>query len=210
MIEVKNLTKKINKINIIEDVSIDFKDGNIYGIVGRNGCGKSVFLKLLSSLIYPSSGSIVIDSKEVSKNGEFTDYLRAIINAPKFINSVSGKDNMIMLADIQNKVAKEEIEDTFKLFKIEKYMDEKVQSYSLGTMQKLGLVSVFMEKPKIIILDEIFEGLDKEYIEYLIKLLKREKEKNHIVILTSHDKDILDKVCDQIYKLDSGKLTSVN
>ena len=210
MIEIKNLTKKISNVNIIDDVSIDFKDGNIYGIVGRNGSGKSVFLKLLSSLISPSSGSIVIDSKEVSKTGEFTEYLRAIINSPKFINFETGLNNMKMLADIQSKVAKEEIEDTFKLFKIEEYMDKKVQTYSLGTIQKLGLVSVFMEKPKIIILDEIFEGLDKDYIEYLITLLKMEKEKNHIIILTSHDKDILNKVCDEIYKLDNGKLTSIN
>ncbi len=206
-IEVKNLNKKLKNIDVIKNVNVVFKSGKIYGITGRNGSGKSVFLKLLCSFYVPDSGSIIQDGFNYTKENTFPKNTRALIEGPNFIGSLTGFENLKLLAKIQNKITDNDIEDILKRVNLYKEKDKKYNEYSLGMKQKLGIAQTLMEDPKVIILDEPFNGLEQSTVKVVKEILKSEKEKNKIIILTSHIKEDIEELSDEIYEFDNGVLT---
>ena len=208
-IEVKNLNKKLKNIDVIKNVNVVFKSGKIYGITGRNGSGKSVFLKLLCSFYVPDSGSIIQDGFNYTKENTFPKNTRALIEGPNFIGSLTGFENLKLLAKIQNKITDKDIEDILKRVNLYKEKDKKYNEYSLGMKQKLGIAQTLMEDPEVIILDEPFNGLEQSTVKVVKEILKSEKEKNKIIILTSHIKEDIEELSDEIYEFDNGVLTNI-
>lgn len=208
-IEVKNITKKFKENIIIDDVTIAFKENNVYGLYGRNGTGKSVFLKLLCGFYEPTSGEILINGKNYHNCTEFPPNLRALIEKPNFFPDLTGFENLQMLASIQNKISDKEIDDALKIVNLTSEKHKKYSEYSLGMKQKLGIAQAIMENPDIIILDEPFNGIEESTIKEVIKYLRRIK-KNKIIILSTHIKDDLNAVADKIYNFDAGKINEIN
>lgn len=205
-IEVKNLTKEFKKTSILNEVSITFESGKIYGLIGKNGSGKSVFLKLLCSLYEPTSGEVLYDGIDIFKNHTFPENTRALIESPSFIDDLTGYENLEMLASIQNKIGKKEIEESLKKVNLYDEKDKKYNKYSLGMKQKLGIAQVLMEDPKIMILDEPFNGIEEDTTQKLRTILKAESRKDKIIILATHIKDDVDNLADIVYKFDAGKI----
>ncbi len=205
-IEVKNLNKSFNKIEVLKDINITFESGKIYGLIGRNGSGKSVFLKLLCSFYKPTSGKILYDGIDISGNNTFPKDTRALIEKPCFLPDLTGLENLILLADIQKKIGTNEIYKTLKDLNLYEEKDKKYSTYSLGTKQKLGLAQVLMENPKVIILDEPLNGIENKTAEKFREIIKKEKEKGKLIIIASHIKEDIDTLADITYEVDDGKI----
>ena len=204
-IKVDSLYKSFKKEEIIKNINIEFKEGTIYGIIGKNGSGKSVFLKLLCGFYYPTSGSILYDDKELGKDIDFPQSTRALIEKPEFIPFLSGFDNLKLLAKINNKITDKEIIEAMKIVNIYADKDKKYSTYSLGTKQKLGLAQVIMENPRVMIFDEPLNGIEEETANEFRKFLKNIK-KEHIIIIASHIKEDIDLLSDKVYRFSNGKL----
>lgn len=205
-IEIVNLKKEFKSNTVFENVNLNFNSGKIYGLYGRNGSGKSVFLKILCGLYKPTEGYVLFDGKNYNKNNMYVPNLRALIEKPSFFPELSGYENLILLARIQNKVGRVEIENALKKVNLYDEKDKKFSEYSLGMKQKLGIAQVIMENPDIFILDEPFNGIEEDSVNKIMKILVEEKKKGKLIILSTHVKDDLNKISDIIYKFDDGKI----
>lgn len=205
-LEIKNLSKKFGENIILEDVNLTLNSGKIYGFVGRNGSGKSVLLKMICGFYPPTEGSILLDGVNYSEKNEFPVNTRVLIEKPKFLPDLTGYENLELLASIQNKIGKKEIDEVMEKLNLVKEKDKKYSKYSLGTKQKLGIAQVLMEDPSLIILDEPFNGVENETASKIRKLLIEEKKKDKIILIASHIKEDIEKLADVTYEVDGGKV----
>lgn len=205
-IEVIDVTKKFKNEIIIDSVSLNFESGKIYGLVGKNGCGKSVFLKMLCALYYPTEGKILIDGIDYVEKKSFPPKFGVLIEEPSFISEMSGFDNLKLLAKIQNNIDDNKIKETLKLVNLEPEDKKKVGKYSLGMKQKLGIAQALMEEPDIILLDEPFNSVDEDTTEKLKKYLADLKKQGKLIIIVTHIKDDLENIADEIYKISNNKI----
>lgn len=206
-IEVNNLTKILDEFVVLDNINIKFSEGKIYGLVGRNGSGKSLLFKTICGFLTPSSGNVLVNDVDIYKSKIFPPSTRALIEKPNFINSLTGFENLKLLVNINKIVGKEEIINALSLVNLEEEKNKRYSKYSLGMKQKLGIASVLMEDPKIIILDEPFNGIDKLSIkkikDYLLKI-----KKDKIILVASHIESDINDLCDEIIEMDLGKITS--
>lgn len=203
---VENLYKTIDDNVILNNINLNLKKRKIYGITGRNGSGKSMLFKSICGFLTPTQGKVIVFDDDIYLNKTFPKDTRALIEKPTFISSISGFENLKLLAQIQNKTNNKEIDETLKLVNLYDNKDKKYGKYSLGMKQKLGIAAVLMENPKIIILDEPFNGIDNESIkkikEYLLGI-----KKDRLIVVATHIKQDLDDLCDEIYTMDNGNLS---
>lgn len=204
MIKVENICKKIKNNEIIKNISYQFDCGKIYGLYGRNGSGKTVFLKLLSGFYRLDSGSVLYDGVNYSKNNVCKD-VRVLIDGPSFYGDLSGYDNLKLLADINKKISNKEIDDILKVVNLYDEKDKKYSKYSLGMKQKLGIAQALMENTKYIFLDEPFNGVEEATVTKLIDYIKSIK-KDKVIIISTHIKEDLDNISDVIIKIEDGKI----
>lgn len=204
--KIKNLSKDFKKVRVVNNVTVTFNSGNIYGIVGRNGSGKSVFLKLICAFYIPSEGIILQDNFNYIEKNSFPKDTRALIEKPNFISNISGFENLKLLASIQNKITDDKILETLKKVDLYEERNKKYGEYSLGMKQKLGIAQVLMEEPKCLILDEPFNGIDRKSVEKIKKILLEEKINGKLIIITSHIKEDIETLSDYIYEFDCGVL----
>ena len=205
-LEIKNLEKKFGKNTILKDVNLTFTDGKIYGFVGRNGSGKSVFLKLICGFYTPTSGEILLDGVNYTLSNAFPENTRALIEKPKFLPDLTGYENLELLASLQNKIGQKEIEETLKKLNLFEEKDKKYSKYSLGMKQKLGIAQVLMEDPQLMIFDEPFNGVENETAANIRELLLQEKKKKKIILIASHIKEDITSLADVVYEFDGGKI----
>lgn len=206
-ISVKNVCKKFKDNVVLNNVSYEFESGKIYGLVGKNGSGKTVFLKLLTGLYTPDSGKILVDGEDFNENKSYPKSMRALIENPSFISDLSGYDNLKLLASIQNKIGKKEIEEALKEVNLYDEKDKLFHKYSLGMKQKLGIAQVIMEDVDILIFDEPFSAIEDETVEKLRDLLKKLKKEGKLIIISTHLKEDIDKLADVVLKFNNGKVT---
>lgn len=206
VIQVENVSKTIKGNMVIDCVSAEFSSGKVYGLQGINGSGKTMLMRLISGLIYPTEGRIVIDGKILGKEIAFPESIGILIENPAFLDNYSGFANLKLLASIQNKIDDKQIYKTLERVGLEPDSRKKYKKYSLGMKQKLGIAGAVMEKPGFLILDEPANALDKEGIERLKKIVQEEKERGALIILSCHDSALLEAMADVIYSMENGRL----
>lgn len=200
MIKVSDLSKIIDKKTILHNINISFEKGKIYGIVGRNGCGKTMFLRAICGLITPTKG--MVEYKHDTAFG-------ALIESPGFMFEHSGLFNLQYLASLNNKVDNATLITLLKEFDLYEARNKAVKKYSLGMQQKLGIIQAIMERPDVILLDEPFNALDKDSLEFVKKKLEYIKSEGEtIIILASHDKSTVDEICDELINMEEGTIVS--
>lgn len=205
-IEVQNLEKKFKNNTILSDVNLEFTSGHIYGLAGRNGSGKSVFLKILCGLYKPTLGIVLFNGKNYHLDNMFVPNLRALIEKPSFFPDLTGYENLELLVKIQNKISSNEILSSLKRVNLIEEKDKLYKEYSLGMKQKLGIAQVIMENPDILILDEPFNGIEEETVKKISNYLLELKHLGKLIIISSHIKEDLNYLCDEIYYFDNGKV----
>lgn len=206
IIKVDKVTKKFGSDIALNNVSIKFERGKIYGIVGRNGSGKTVLFKTVIGFLKPTSGKVIVDGKEIGKDIDFADNIGIIIETPGFLSSYSGYKNLEYLASIKNIIGKKEIKESMERVELDPNSKKKVGKYSLGMRQRLGIAQAIMENPDILILDEPMNGLDNQGVDDVRGILLNLKDEGKSIILASHNKEDIEVLCDEVYEMEQGKL----
>ena len=206
-ITVKNITKKIRGNIVADDVNMTMKSGIVYGLCGYNGCGKTILMRLIACLIIPTNGEILFDNKILGKDIDFPESMGILIESPAFLDGLSGFDNLKLLSSIQGKIDDERIKKTISRVGLDPKDKKKYRKYSLGMKQRLGIAAAIMESPELIILDEPTNALDSDGVELTKRLIDEERQRGALVIMTCHDRSILEGVCDVIYSIEHGRIT---
>lgn len=209
IIEITNLCKSFKETKVLNDITIKIKKGNIIGIVGRNGSGKTVLFKCICGLVSPTKGTVKINNKILGKDMDIPDNIGAIIETPGFLPNYNGFKNLKFLAMIKNQISNEHIKDTIKLVGLNPDSKKHVGKYSLGMRQRLGIAQTIMENPDILILDEPMNGLDNDGVKDMRKLFLSLKEQGKTILLASHNKEDIEALCDEVYMMDKGILTQI-
>ena len=205
-IEAQNVTKIIRGRTILNNVSLCVEQGEAVGIAGRNGSGKSMFFKTVCGLI-PTSGSVSVFGTAVGKNGKFAPDTGMLIEAPGFLPQYSGYANLKMLADIKGIVKKADIYNVLQTVGLDPADRRPVRKYSLGMKQRLGIAQAIMEKPRLLIMDEPFNGLDASGVEDVRQLLSSLVKEGTTMLLASHNAQDLSLLCGRICTMEAGVLT---
>lgn len=203
---LNDISKKMKHHNVLNHISMTLESGHIYGLVGTNGCGKTMLLRTIAGLVIPTEGCVSYDGKQLHKDIQFPDKVGILIENPEFIGYLSGMENLKMLASLKRKIGKTEISDWMRRFDLDSESKMPVRKYSLGMKQKLGIVQAFMESPEILILDEPFNALDESSICKLQDTLCAFRNKNGIVIVTSHHKEDIQGICDEVFYMENGTI----
>lgn len=205
-VEVNNFTKSLGKTTVLENINVLLRSGNIYGIVGKNGSGKTMFLRMIAGLILPNNGKVRVDDKILGKDVSFPEHLGILLEKPSFLPHLTGYENLKMLAKIRKSTSNEEIQSFMNLFSLDWKSDKKFRKYSLGMKQKLGIIQAIMENQQIIVLDEPFNALDESSVETLRQVLKKLKAEQKLIVMTSHNKEDIELLCDHTFTIYDGKL----
>ena len=209
MIKVENLKLILNKRSILTDIDLCFEEGKIYGLTGNNGCGKTMLMKCICGFVKPSSGSVICEGKRVGKDIDYLADTGIIIENPCFIGYYPGFKNLKLLAGIKNKPDPVRIKETMKTCGLDPDLRLPVRKYSLGMRQRLGIAQAIMEDQKILILDEPMNGLDIDGISEMRELLLRLKNEGKLIILASHNTEDIRILCDDIIKMDKGRIVEI-
>lgn len=190
-IELDNVSKNFKNQTVLENVNLKLESGKIYGLVGRNGSGKSVLLKIMTGLMEPSDGIIKYGGIPLKK-GQYA------------------KENLLLLAKINKKTGEERINEILKQVGLEPDSKKVYRKFSLGMKQKLAIAQAFMEEPKVLLLDEPMNALDEQSVQDM-RIMFREyvNKKPAIMVITSHHKEDIEILCDQVYSIKNGYVNNV-
>lgn len=205
-IEIRNLSKKIKGVMVLDNINMKLQKGKVYGFTGPNGSGKTMLFRSICGLIKPTEGTIEINNKKLHENISFPESVGALIENPGFLPNYSGRKNLKLIADIKGIIGYDEIDKLMDLIGLDLIDKKKYKQYSLGMKQKLGIAQALMEEPELIILDEPTNALDEKSIQNVLELIKEEKEKGKTILIASHDKVNLEKVSDVIFKMENGRI----
>lgn len=201
---INNLSKSIKNHKVLDNVNLTFEGGNIYGLVGRNGSGKTMLLRAICGLIYPDEGSITIDSKRLHKDISFPESRGAIIEHVELLPNFTAFENLKILGKIRNIATDEMIKKAISSVGLNPESPEKVKTYSLGMKQKLSIAQALFENPSILLLDEPTNALDEEGVKLIRNILIEEKKKGKLIIIASHNKEDLNFLSDVTIKVSDG------
>ena len=204
-IQVNDIVLRFKKDILLDHVSYQCEQGKIHGIVGRNGSGKTLLMKCICGFIRPNEGHIYVRDKEIGKDIDFTPDTGIIIETPGFIPYYSGYRNLKVLAAINNRISRKDIENAMYQVGLDPTMKKRGATYSLGMRQRLGIAQAIMEDPSLIILDEPFNGLDKHGVEEMREYFLSLKKKGKTILLTSHNTEDIEYLCDTVVEMDHGK-----
>lgn len=205
IIKVINLNKEVNGKIILKNINLNIESGKIYGIVGRNGSGKTMLFKAICGLIKPTSGEIYVFDRAIHK-GELPLNTGAIIENPGFLMQYSALKNLQILASLRGQVTTEKIKDVLRKVDLEPEDKTPVKKFSLGMKQRLGIAQAIMENPKLLILDEPMNSLDEDGVDLVRKILLDMKNEGTTILIASHIKEDIETLCDEVYKMEKGIL----
>lgn len=205
-IEITNLKKVIKGTIVLDDINYTFSGGRIYGLCGKNGCGKTMLMRLIAGLIYPSSGTIRIKDKVLGKDISFPESVGMLIENPSFLNDYTGKQNLEMLAGLQKNVDKAEVRRVLEQVGLDPDDKRKFYKYSLGMWQRLGIAAAIMGSPELILLDEPINAIDTDGVQEIRAIIRGLSAENRIIIVASHDKSEMDYLADEKIYMSEGRL----
>lgn len=205
-IKLENVSKRFKNENVLKGISYSFESGKIYSIVGRNGSGKSVLLKIIAGLYLQDKGNVLFDNKNYNMINEIPDNLGIVIEQSSFINDLTGLENLKLLASIRNVATERDIVESLEIVNLKDDMNKKYSKYSLGMRQKLSIAQAIMEHQKVILLDEPFNGIDRQSVVAIKEYLKRVKNEDKLIIITTHIMDDVVDLSDVMLYIEDGML----
>lgn len=189
-------------------MSLEFRSGEITGLKGINGSGKTMLLRIICGLIRPTEGKVFIDNRILKEDMDFPESIGILIDSPAFLDNYTPFDNLKYMASVKNKVSEEEIKALLEEVDLTDAINKKYKHFSLGMKQRLGIAAAVMEHPDIILIDEPTNALDSHGVEMVKRILKREKDRGALIVLTCHDYSILKELSDSIYFIEEGRITN--
>lgn len=210
IVKVQNVSLQIKKTEILKHISISFEEGKIHGLIGRNGSGKTMLMKCICGFVKVTEGEIVVDGKTVRHEIDFPEHIGLIIETPGFIPYYSGIRNLQILAEVNGKLSRAYIETVMERVGLNPKLRLPVGKYSLGMRQRLGIAQAIMENPDLLILDEPFNGLDKDGVEEMRKLFLQLKQEGKTIIMASHNGEDIQILCDTVHEMEKGKVKKIS
>ncbi|MCR5835677.1 MAG: ABC transporter ATP-binding protein [Lachnospiraceae bacterium] len=207
LVKIINLTKQYEDVEVVSNVNFSLNEGEIVGLVGNNGAGKTTTMKMIVGLAKPTKGTVLFNGKDIFENLEYyLSSVDAMIESPAFYPFLSGRENVNYFIDKNNKNNRI-IDELIDIFEMRNYLDKKVNKYSLGMKQKLGIVRTIAKNPQILVLDEPTNGLDVhsklKFRSCIKKIIKEEKK---ALLISSHDLTEIESICDRVLFIDNGKI----
>ena len=209
-IKIEHLSKTFKENMVLKDISLEMESGKIYGIIGRNGSGKTVLFKCICGFVIPDNHSVYVDGELIGKQRQVLADAGIIIEEPAFLANRSGYKNLEFLYCINHQKDKEHIYKIMKLVGLDPDCTKKVKHYSMGMRQRLAIAQAIMEDQSILILDEPMNGLDKEGVRDMRKLFLELKRQGKLILLASHNRDDINILCDEIFEIDKGIVEKVD
>lgn len=207
-IRVEHYCKTIKKVTILDDVTITFESGKVYGLKGKNGSGKTMLMRAISGLILPTSGAVYINDQQLGKEISFPPSIGMLLENPAFVNNYTGFKNLKVLASIQNRIDDDKIREAIEKVGLDSDDKRTFKKYSLGMKQRLGIAAAIMEEPDIVILDEPINALDEAGAMLIRDILSELKQKGSLIIIACHDTEELEFLSDEIYEIYEGKIVN--
>lgn len=177
---IENFSKTINNNKILDNVNLTFESGHVYGLVGRNGSGKTMLLRAICGLIFPDSGKVIIDGKQLHKDISFPESCGIIIENTDLLPNFSAFDNLKMLSEIKNTANDNMIKSAIKSVGLDPDSKKKVKTFSLGMKQRLSIAQALFEDPDILLLDEPTNALDEDGVNDVRRILLEQKKKTSL------------------------------
>lgn len=209
-IQIEQVSKSFQERKVLKNISCELNWGQVYGIVGNNGSGKTVLMKCICGLLPYDEGSIRVNGKKIGKDVDFPEDMGMIIESPGFLPGMTGIKNLKILAAVNHRIQESQIRETMRVVGLDPNLKQPVGKYSLGMRQRLGIAQAIMEKPEILILDEPMNGLDKHGVKEIREVLLQMKEENRVILLSSHNPKDIDYLCDVVFEMDGGYLQEMN
>ncbi|MDD7593792.1 MAG: ATP-binding cassette domain-containing protein [Peptoniphilaceae bacterium] len=208
MIQIQHATKIINGQHVLDDINLDLPDGKIIGFQGRNGSGKTMLFRAITGLILLTEGKIWVNGKLVGE--KYTpEHVGLLLENPRFIDNMSGRENLRLLSMMMEKSDPHEVDRVLNDVGLSAAADKKYRAYSLGMKQRLGIAGALLGSPTLILLDEPTIALDDDGIELLYEILKRLRAQGKTVLISSHEKEIIDRFSDIVVMMKTGKVVDV-
>lgn len=202
---IENLSKTIKNNKILDNVNLTFESGHVYGLVGRNGSGKTMLLRAICGLIFPDSGKVIIDGKQLHKDISFPESCGIIIENTDLLPNFSAFDNLKMLLEIKNTANDNMIKSAIKSVGLDPDSKKKVKTFSLGMKQRLSIAQTLFEDPDILLLDEPTNALDEDGVNDVRRILLEQKKKNKLIIIASHNKEDISLLSDTVISVSNGR-----
>lgn len=209
IIELNNVSKKFKENLVIKNLRTKFESGNVYCLKGENGCGKTVLIKLICGYMKADKGLIKQDGKAIRSPNNYLSNAGIMIENVQFLPFLTLRENLEMLKDFSKKITDDKISSWIDYYKLNEFVDTKYKNLSLGTKQKLAIIQAVIHNPKILILDEPFNGLDERSVGLTKNIILKKKEHGCIVIVTTHIKENIDNICDVTYLVSEGKIVRI-
>lgn len=206
VISIENLSKSFKGKTVLENINLHLEKGKIYGIVGDNGSGKTVLLKLICGFLKPDTGKVTVNGKVIGKDRDFPEDTGIIIEAPGFLPNYSGMKNLEYLASIRGKIGKNEIRAAMRTVGLDPESKLKVGKYSLGMKQRLGIAQAIMENQSLLVLDEPMNALDKGAVAQMRELFLQFKQQGKTLLIISHNDADISTLCDEVYEFDGTNI----
>ena len=205
-ISIEHVTKKIKNATVLKDICLEMKGGTVYGLQGKNGSGKTMLMRAISGLIRPTSGRIVINGEQLHKTISIPRSIGLLLENPSLLPEYDASQNLKLLAKMQGGVPEEEIRQLIRDVGLEDAGHKKVEKYSLGMKQRLGIAAAILGSPDIILLDEPINAIDGEGVEEIRSLILSLKNEKRIIIVACHDKEEMNLLADEIVHLRDGRI----
>lgn len=205
-LETKKLTKIIKGNIVLEDVDLQMDKGNIYGIAGKNGSGKTMLFRCLSGLVKPTAGQIIYDGKILNKDIQAPPSMGIIIENMGLYPEFTGFKNLKYLAGIRKIISDDAIKAAISRVGLDPDDKRTIKKYSLGMRQRMILAQALMESPDILLLDEPTNGLDEAGVDLIREILKEEAERGALIAIASHNKEDILYLCNKVYYMTNGRL----
>lgn len=206
MVSVKKVSKVYGAERVLDQVSVSFARGQIHGLIGRNGSGKTMLLKCICGLTPVTEGVIRVGGKRIGRDVEIPESVGAIIETPGFLPNYSGYNNLKFLASIKGRIGAREVREAMEFVGLDPDQDKWVSKYSLGMRQRLGIAQAIMENPRLLILDEPMNGLDNAGVRDMRRLLKSLRRQGKTILITSHNPLDINALCDTVCEMEGGRL----
>lgn len=206
MLKLENVTKYYDEFKAVDNLSFEVKEGEIFGLLGANGAGKTTTFRMIMNLLDPTEGKITLNNKPI--NYDITDEIGYLTEERSLLLKLTVKELMIYYASLKGmkeEDIKEELKKWLKRFKIEHYENKTIKELSKGNKQKIQFISSIIHKPKLLILDEPFSGLDPINVDMFIDVINELKEKGTMIIFSSHQMNHVELFCEKLMILDHGK-----
>ena len=205
-VHVRNVTKTIKGVKVLDDISIDIPSGSVTGLRGINGSGKTMLMRAVCGLIGLDDGSIEVDGKRVGVDVDSPPSVGLLIENPGFIDGFSGFDNLWLLAQLTGRIGSREVESALELVGLKSARDKANRTYSLGMKQRLGIAAAIMESPDLVVLDEPTNALDESGVALIQDIVHAQADRGAAVLVASHDAAVLSSLADRIYELYEGRI----